>query len=423
MIRFRSLLQRRHRLITPLRTRALRIIGIASEWCRRQPDAEAAIVGGRPKPLALAAVHTIRARFGPVETPTGFPQLSDGRSRSLVGDVPIAPGPVRRLRRAEVVWVDADTWADRSSDAALESLGRAGVPLAVRDAAPTRAPDSALRRAIAAPMSIEPSAAVARELRSVAIRREAWRDAVDLSERSLSVLLATMRSEFVLDAVDMIAAQDFPSVQLVIGLHGDGFDASLDDAIRERCPGDVVIRRLSDDRPLGDVLHALADASDGSIVTKWDDDDWYGVDHLTDLVLALEYGGADLVGKAAEFVHLEGLGVTIRRFALGAERPSRTLAGGTLALSRDALHDAGGWQRDAPRGVDQLLIRAVHAAGGTTYRTHGFQYVLRRTATSGAGHTWGAGDDYFVGAAAEQWPGLALHAADIAAVGPTGAAP
>ena len=308
-----------------------------------------------------------------------------------------------------MVWVDADVWDRPDGQAPLAALARAGVPLATRSPDGLPAPVSRVQRAASAPLSRDPSPAIARELRSIGVRRAAWREMVDLDARSISVLLATMRHELVLDAVEMIARQDVPSAQLVVGLHGDGFDASVDRAIRDRFPGDVVVRRLPADMVLGGVLQALVDASDGEIVTKWDDDDWYGTSHLTDLVLALGYSGAEMVGKAAEFVHLEGPNVTVRRFALGAERPSGTLAGGTLAISTEVLRSVGGWA-PAPRRVDQLLIEAVRDAGGTTYRTHGFQYVLRRTAE---GHTWRADDDYFIGAAAEQWPGLALAAADI----------
>ncbi len=83
--------------------------------------------------------------------------------------------------------------------------------------------------------------------------------------------------------------------------------------------------------------------AEGELVTKWDDDDWYGPHHLEDLIDALRYSGADLVGKAAEFVRLEQLDLTIRRFRLGAESYSSTIAGGTLLLRRSSLESVGGW--------------------------------------------------------------------------------
>ncbi len=49
-----------------------------------------------------------------------------------------------------------------------------------------------------------------------------------------------------------------------------------------------------------------------------DDDNFYGTHYLTDLVRALDYTGADLVGKWAHLVHLESSGATLLRFG----RPS-----------------------------------------------------------------------------------------------------
>lgn len=106
--------------------------------------------------------------------------------------------------------------------------------------------------------------------------------------------------------------------------------------------GLLLVEKFGGDTDLGSMLHLLAERADGRYVSKWDDDDIYGPDHLLDLVLAHDYSNADLVGKGAEFVHLEASDVTIRRFAIGAERPAVTLAGGTLLLERDRLRDLGG---------------------------------------------------------------------------------
>ena len=60
-----------------------------------------------------------------------------------------------------------------------------------------------------------------------------------------------------------------------------------------------------------------------------DDDDYYSIEHLWDLVLALEYSGADLVGKAAEFVYLEEIDVTLRQISQDVD--TRMAGGGMMA--------------------------------------------------------------------------------------------
>jgi hypothetical protein len=223
---------------------------------------------------------------------------------------------------------------------------------------------------------------------------------------SVTVLLASNRPDDVIEAARQIAAQRVGFVQLVVGLHGSHMSPALDDRLAESFSGDLIVRHLPDEFNLGQVLNALTAEADGEFVTKWDDDDWYDGEHLADLVAALEYSGADMVAKAAEFVYLESLDLTVRRFATGSERFSTTVAGGTLLLPRTDLQQIG-WA-DAPRRVDRLLIDALERRSGRVYRTHGFGYVLRRRGGALGQHTWQAGDAYFLRQSVDQRPGLDL---------------
>jgi hypothetical protein len=223
---------------------------------------------------------------------------------------------------------------------------------------------------------------------------------------SVTVLLASNRPDDVLDAARQVAAQRVGSVQLVVGLHGSHMSPQLDEQLAEHFDGDLVVRHLPDELNLGQVLNVLTAEADGDLVTKWDDDDWYDSRHLADLIAALEYSGADMVAKAAEFVYLESLDLTVRRFATGSERFSTTVAGGTLLLTRTELQHVG-WA-DAPRRVDRLLIDALEDRSRTVYRTHGFGYVLRRRGGALGQHTWQAGDAYFLRQSVDQRSGLDL---------------
>lgn len=247
-----------------------------------------------------------------------------------------------------------------------------------------------------------------RESHSIATRREALRNhslrararqvlaAAELEAPPLprvSVLLATCRPSLVDTAITSVAIQTYPHVELVLALHGEGFDHDEIDILRQRLPFSsktVVVPRSA---PLGTVLNEAVAASSGDLITKFDDDDLYGPEHLWDLVLAHEYSGACLVGKAAEYVYLERSNRTIQRFRGGAERLSSelSLAGGAMMISRSDLDAILGWQ-EIPSGVDKALIDDVAASGRRLYRTHGKGYVLVR---HGDSHTWGVDDAYF----------------------------
>ena len=265
-----------------------------------------------------------------------------------------------------------------------------------------------------------------REAFSVAMRRSALREhSLRARVRQLlaptalcgpplpevSILLATRRPDRVAAAIDSVACQRYPRVELVLALHGDGFDRDEVDRLLGDLDLPVGVVAVAEHLPLGTVLNAAAAESSGALLTKFDDDDIYGPEHLWDLVLAHEYSRAPLVGKGAEFVYLAGSDVTLHRFRGRGERyiTTQSIAGGALMVTRGCFEAVLGW-RPIPRSVDQALIEDVVTGGHRAYRTHGMGYVLVR---HGEDHTWQADDFYFLAQAHDTRAGCDLDFAGI----------
>jgi len=157
--------------------------------------------------------------------------------------------------------------------------------------------------------------------------------------------------------------------------------------------------RVDGELTLGDALNAGVEAANGALVTKMDDDDYYSTDHLWDLVLALEYSGADLVGKAAEFVYLEEIDVTLRQISQDVDT---RMAGGGMMAVKGPLQAVGGWPQRS-RGEDLHLIRRFTGAGRPIRRIPPHGYILNR---HGVDHTWRPQVDYFLFRSDRQWRGL-----------------
>jgi len=361
-----------------------------------------------PSPRHVDVDRLPRRRFGSM-TVSQLPDPGGIRFRALSA----------RGRRAERCTVELRSTGDVDT---VVALAAAGVPIAVESSG-HRSPSARVQRFLT---EIDELAS-AGELRAVQARRAAHSSfgrravvtevercaGVELQHRpTVSILLATRRPGAIVEAVGRAAQlRSAADHELIVGLHGDGFDTELDSQLRAIWPGACSILRLPATLPLGGMLNQLTQHADGQLLTKWDDDDWYGPDHVDDLVLAWDESGAQVVGKFAEFVYLGGSDLTIRRHSPPAEGRSDLLAGGTLLTSAEWLRQLGGWE-PVPRRVDQLLLRATRANGGVAYRTHGYQYVLHRSHEV-AEHTWRADEEYFVNAAAQSWPGLRLDEADI----------
>jgi len=141
--------------------------------------------------------------------------------------------------------------------------------------------------------------------------------------------------------------------------HGHQPDRDVLDELTRTSGIEVTCAEAPEQTPFGDVLLKM-------------DDDWYGPDFVTDLLLARAHSGADVVGCPPGFILVEQLGLTVRRMR---------------------------------RYVDASLQQAVTAAGGVVHRAHGQGYVLRRAS---AGHTWDPGVGYFLSRArvADRWRGF-----------------
>ena len=226
----------------------------------------------------------------------------------------------------------------------------------------------------------------------------------------VSAILSTRRESWLGFGISQYVRQTYQPRELVVCLHGDEFSSDVEERLREEVDGPLQIVHVAPELTLGDALNQGVEAATGDYVTKMDDDDYYSVDHLWDLVLAAEYSAADLVGKAAEFVYLEDMDLTIRRFMGDTECASdRPLAGGGLMARRPALRSLGGWSSRS-RGEDTALIKSFRDARRPLHRTHGYGYILNR---HGRDHTWNTYVDYFLVQSQREWRGLRFDEAGI----------
>jgi hypothetical protein len=254
------------------------------------------------------------------------------------------------------------------------------------------------------------------ELRSVRQRRAAVRGhaaplgidaafrpdaAVPAVRPSVSALLVTRRPGLALSVFRALEHQTYPDLEIVLAIHGQPQDPELERAIAA-CERPVELVMVPAEATLGEALGIATARARGSFITKVDDDDIYGLEHVWDLVVARALSGATAVGKAGQFVWLGGSGVTVRRERPAADVYGRVVAGGTIFIARGELEELGGW-RPVRSGVDRALLDRVLQAGGTIYQGWPFGYVYCR---HGDEHTWDVGDAYFLRDVTQRWDGI-----------------
>ena len=204
--------------------------------------------------------------------------------------------------------------------------------------------------------------------------------------------MATNRPEMLPWAMENVRRQNHPELELVLALHGDGFD---DGRVEEELASlNISVKTIHVDGAsnLGDALTAATALASGELLTKMDDDDLYGPDHIGQLVSAWRRTGAWLVGRAPEWTYLCGHNVTIRRYAGTRARDCYRLSGGTMMISRANFDRIGGW-RSLPRGEDTCLMDDVIASGGLVYRAPSDGYLVIRHAGT---HANGRNEEHYL---------------------------
>lgn len=225
--------------------------------------------------------------------------------------------------------------------------------------------------------------------------------AVSYADPSVSVGIATMRPEYLEHVLNTFESQTWSRKQLLLGLHGFTL-AEVAPELRERVSRAAIVVEWPIDGLFGDLLRNLTLRADGDLFAKMDDDDWYAPHHLEDLVYALQYSGAALVGSGVQFVYMHSADVTIRRSIDQSYRYGGHPGGPTFLAARDIVLRAGNWPR-VRRAVDTGLNEAIIALGGSVYQSHAHNFLFNRRSS---GHTWKATNSYFIDKAKFSWNGL-----------------
>ena len=302
----------------------------------------------------------------------------------------------------------------------LVHLAAAGIPTITHglpaDVAALIHPDLVSALEDARPM--ETSEALTREWLSVRQRRAALRRhdptaswqrlRADLGiapapSTTTSVLLISRRPYFLDHAMHCVSTQQHADMEVVLVTHGFSLDRNEQASRREQCGHPLTVLRADDDLSLGSALNLAMSAAGGDVVTKMDDDDWYGPHHVEDVTQALTWSGATTVGVQALYTYLVNLDLTVHGPDSGVrETAGRRVPGPTMTFRKADLLQLGGF-RPLPRYEDLSISLALKRMGGTVHLTHGLGFLRCR---HGSEHSWAAGTAHFLRGTTNQWRGF-----------------
>ena len=220
---------------------------------------------------------------------------------------------------------------------------------------------------------------------AAALPAEAWKP---VASPTVSVLVSTFRPGQLDHVFKTVGAFTGRKPELVLCTHGFDVGKAEMDRLKELSGvEDVILLSRSKSDTLGTCLNACVDAAGGEVLSKMDDDDFYAPDYLQDIVHALSYSNAEVVGKQAHYMYLAEQNATLLRFPEREHRFTSSVMGPTITGRREVF-------RDIPfgpvnRGEDTGFLQTVSTRGGRIYSADRFNYAQIR----GMGnHTWKISD-------------------------------
>nr|WP_245575391.1 glycosyltransferase [Gulosibacter molinativorax] len=212
------------------------------------------------------------------------------------------------------------------------------------------------------------------------------KDAVD--PKPVTVMVSTNRPYQVDHVLRTVADQVGVPVQLAMLTHNFSINArEFKSKARDLGLENVILTSATNDVTLGGCLNRLVQMSDGEIIAKFDDDDYYGKYYLLDSSNALRFTNADLIGKQAVYVYLAAQDAMVLRSSEREHRWTTFLAGPTFVGPASTYRAIPFPQ--ATRGEDSQFLKDLTNRGGRAYSSDRFNFIQQRGKQA---HTWQVND-------------------------------
>lgn len=211
----------------------------------------------------------------------------------------------------------------------------------------------------------------------------------DQNEETVSVFISTNQPNYADYIVENLVRQTRKPHEVVIVAHGFHFEPGDFNTVED---SGIAVKLLhsAPENSLGYNLNLAIENTSGDILVRMDDDDWYGKNYIRDMVHALNFSGAALVGKAATYIYFESTDSTVLTFDQKANRFDSFVRGATFVGRRDVFLAYP--FNDQSLGEDSSLLQQIRADGGTIYSADRFNFVVNRW-TDKSRHTWSVGDE------------------------------
>ncbi len=215
----------------------------------------------------------------------------------------------------------------------------------------------------------------------------------------ISVICSTNRINNYSIILENYNRQKYNNKELIIVFNLDMND-NIQNIINNNKNSNIIIKQIDEKESLGYCLNKAINLSNGNIISKFDDDDYYGENYLQDMYYSMIISNADLVGKCAHMVYaLETKELWIKFYKINYENYTyqvnklNFICGSSLFFKKYIYEKCK--FKESNTGEDTNFIEQVKNNNFTIYASDFFNYCYIRDTPGN--HTFNCDLNKFLG--------------------------
>jgi len=205
----------------------------------------------------------------------------------------------------------------------------------------------------------------------------------------ISCITCSNRPHMIENILNNFDCQNYSNKELVLMLEAEDQEFNrIEDSLADR--NDVKIFRQSKEEFLGTAINRGIRLSAGEYIAKFDDDDKYGPNYLSDGLIPFSFSDASVVGKLETILFHEASGKYYLRFPGKSHRYLDLVMGATI-IAKKSVFDTIEFG-ESNTGEDSEFLRRCKKHGFKIYASDPFNWVHMRHKSKDF-HTWQVEDE------------------------------
>ncbi|WP_181917351.1 glycosyltransferase [Virgibacillus dokdonensis] len=204
-----------------------------------------------------------------------------------------------------------------------------------------------------------------------------------IDDEGVTVVTVTMRPDFLENVLYNYSQQTWENKELIIVLNGENFDTEEVNSKTKNYANVKVINSASS--TLGACLNKAIENAEFNVIAKFDDDDYYGPNYLTDSMQAFVYTDASIIGKKSIYMYFEDTDMLVLKYP-NTENKFQTFVYGATLVFKKEVWEANSFS-DRNRGEDSAFLKNAISNGFKIFSTNPYNYVYIRRSYA-EHHTW-----------------------------------